>query len=120
MGQKFEAIRVTEQTHQKAKFLANKSGKSISQTVSELVDAIFTIGCTFSALNLSYDYCITESRVTITCEGANNLVCSEVKVNPTKAERKVKAKEVVINPQLSEEEMLKIYGRKKVVKVSKL
>lgn len=101
MRQKFEAIRVTEQVHQQAKFLADKSGKSISKTVSELIEAVFNVAVTFSSLNLSYDYCITESRVTITCEGSNNLVVREEKMPKAVLDEEAKAPvlEVIVKPK---------------------
>lgn len=75
MGQKkkFEAIRVTSEVHEQAKFLAEKSGKSISKAVSEIIGSVFQVACTFSSLNLSYEYEISSSRVTIQIEGSNNL-----------------------------------------------
>jgi hypothetical protein len=87
MRQKFEAIRVTKETHEKAKFLSQKSNKTISATVTELIDAVFTCACTFSSLNLSYDFVISEAKVTVQCEGQNNLIVSETKM-PKKVLRK--------------------------------
>jgi hypothetical protein len=100
MRQKFEAIRVTQETHEQAKFLAEKSGKSISKTVSEIVDAVFNIACTFSALNLCYDYCITESRVTITCEGSNNLTCGVGKSPTAEKESRFSPITVEVKPKV--------------------
>ena len=96
---KYLGLRVTEETAQQAKFLAEKSGKNISKTVGEIIDAVFNVGCTFQSLNFSYDYCITESRVTITCEGSNNLVCGEYKHPDAKKESKVAPLIVLVNPR---------------------
>jgi hypothetical protein len=101
MGQKFEAVRVTEETHQQAKFLAEKSGKSISKVVSELVGCAFQIGCTFSQLNLSYEYEISTSRVTIQVEGSNNLVLRDelMPKEVLEEESRHPALEVIVKPK---------------------
>ncbi len=97
MRQKFEAIRVTQEVHQQAKFLAQKSGKSISNAVSEIIGSVFQIACTFNALNLSYDYEISESRVTITVEGSNNLKSGEFDqpITTTNAETDAKVRKLL-------------------------
>ncbi len=86
---KFESLRIHPETHDKAKFLAKKSGKSIANTVEEIIDAVFTVSCTFSQLNLDYDFCITDSKVTITCSGRNNLKSGDFEVQSKISEKDV-------------------------------
>lgn len=78
-------IKVRSDTADQIRFIAEKSGLSMTQLLSEVFDAIFQIGCTFTSLNLNYDFCITESRVTITCEGKSNLQSGsfDVPINTT-------------------------------------
>ena len=88
-------IKVRSETYDEIKFLSEKSGLSKTQLLAEVFDAIFQIGCTFSALNLSYDYCLTENRISITVEGKNNLVSGQFKVK----EVATKPIEVIIKPK---------------------
>jgi len=88
-------IKVRTETYDEIKFLSEKSGLSKTQLLAEVFDAIFQIGCTFSALNLSYDYCLTENRISITVEGKNNLVSGQFKVK----EKATKPLVVMVKPQ---------------------
>jgi hypothetical protein len=82
-------IKVRSDTAEQIRFLAAKSGLSMTQILSEIVGSVFQIACTYSALNLSYDYEISESRVTITCEGKNNLKSGSFQVNDSTSEKEV-------------------------------
>jgi hypothetical protein len=77
--EKQDKLNVRKETHDQIKFLAQKSGQSMTQLVADVFNALFTVGCTYSALNLSYEYVISESKVTIQAEGRNNLEVSEKK-----------------------------------------
>jgi len=76
-------------TGDQIKFLSDKSGLSRTQLLAEVFDAIFNVACTFSALNFNYDFCITESKVTITCEGKNNLTSGSITVNESVTDKEV-------------------------------
>lgn len=60
----------------------------MTQVLAEIIDAVFTVGCTFSTLNLSYDFEISESRVTISVEGKNNLQSGSFEVPSNTSDRK--------------------------------
>lgn len=66
-------IKVRADTADQIRFLSDKSGLSMTQVLAEIIEAVFTIAVTYSKLNLSYEYEISESRVTIQVEGKNNL-----------------------------------------------
>jgi hypothetical protein len=87
---KFEAIRVTQETHQEAKFIADKSGKSISATVSELLDAVFNIAVTYEDINLTYEY--DGDSVKVIVSGRNNMICGEQKMPAEVLKEESKAK----------------------------
>ena len=59
----------------------------MTQILADIVDAVFQVSCTYSALNLNYDFEISSSKVTVTCEGKNNLQSGELPV-PQFAENK--------------------------------
>jgi len=82
-------IKVRSETADQIRFLSDKSGLSMTQLLAEIVGAVFQVACTFSALNLSYDYCITENRVTITCEGKSNLQSGSFSVSDLTSEKQV-------------------------------
>lgn len=66
-------IKVRADTADQIRFLADKSGLSMTQLLSEVVGAIFNVGCTFKSINFEYEYDITNSQVTVSVKGKNNL-----------------------------------------------
>jgi len=86
---KQEKLNVRTESYDQIRFLAEKSGLSMTQLVADVFNALFTVGCTYSALNLSYEYVISQSKVTIQAEGKNNLEVNEVKAPTAKEESKV-------------------------------
>ena len=50
-----------------------KSGLSMTETLSEIIGAVFQISCTFDKLNLEYEYDISNAQVLISAKGKNNL-----------------------------------------------
>ena len=92
---KFEAIRVTAETHQEAKFIADKSGKSISATVSEIIGAVFDICVTYADLNLTYEY--DGDKVTIVVSGKNNLISGCQKMPDSVLKEEAKAPQLIKN-----------------------
>jgi len=89
MVQKFEAIRVTDKVHEQVKFLADKSGKTLSATVTEIMEAVFNVACTFSDLNLEYETCISDSTVLISVKGKNKLKSGIFPVSDSMTEKTV-------------------------------
>jgi hypothetical protein len=72
-NKKQSPIKVRSVTADQIRFISEKSGLSMTQVLAEIIGNVFQICCTYSNLNLSYDFEITESKVTIQCEGKNNL-----------------------------------------------
>ena len=82
-------IKVRTDTAQQIRFLSEKSHLSMTQVLAEIIDAVFTVGCTFATLNLSYDFEISESKVTISVGGKNNLQSGSFEVPSTTSDKKV-------------------------------
>jgi hypothetical protein len=66
-------IKVRIDTGDQIRFLSKTSGLSITETLSEIIGSVFQISCTFSNLNLEYEYDISKAQVLITAKGKNNL-----------------------------------------------
>ena len=66
-------IKVRMDTGDQIRFISAKSGLSITETLSEIIGAVFQVSCTFSNLNLEYEYDISKAQVLITAKGKNNL-----------------------------------------------
>lgn len=94
-----EHMRVRKETYQQIKFLAEKSGLSMTQLVAEVFEAIFQIGCTYSSLNLNYSFVISESKLTITVEGKNNLISGEMRASTADKEAKISPITVLVKPK---------------------
>jgi len=77
---KQDKLNVRSETYDQIKFLSRNTGLTMTQLVAEIFEAIFQIGCTYKTLNLNYDFCITESKVTISVDGKSNLICGEQKM----------------------------------------
>lgn len=70
-------IHVDGKTKQRVAYLRKITGLTQSQLVSDLVNAVFTIGATYrKGANLTYDFCITDSEVTIRVNGSNRLIAA--------------------------------------------
>lgn len=66
-------IKVRIDTAQQIRFLSEKSGLSMTQLLSEVIGAIFNIGCVFKSINFEYEYDISNAQITITIKGKSNL-----------------------------------------------
>jgi hypothetical protein len=87
--QKQTTIKVRCDTGDQIRFLHKKSGLSTTQLMSELVGSVFQIGCTFSSINFDYEYDITNSQVTISLKGKNNLKSGSFEIPSYTSNRKV-------------------------------
>jgi hypothetical protein len=76
----FKPIQVRIETYDKLKFIASRSDRTLAGLMSEIVDHIFQVACTFSALNLEYDTTVSEAKVCITVRGKNRLVTGSFQV----------------------------------------
>ena len=86
---KTNPIRVNAETYDQIRFLANKSNKSITATLAEIVNSIFNVACTFESLNLEYETCISDSTVLIAVKGKNRLKSGSFQVNDSATEKEV-------------------------------
>ena len=86
---KTSPIRVNAETYDQIRFLANKSNKSITGTLAEIIDSIFNVACTFESLNLEYETCISDSTVLIAVKGKNKLKSGSFEVPSTTSNKKV-------------------------------
>jgi len=77
---KQDKLNVRPETYDQIRFISKISGQSMTQLLAEIFDGIFSLSCTYSSLNLSYDYCLTEQRLIIRVEGKNNLISGEQKI----------------------------------------
>jgi hypothetical protein len=82
-------IKVRTDTAQQIRFIAEKSGLSMTETLSEIIGAVFQVSCTFSNLNLEYEYDISNAQVLITAKGKNNLQSGSFEIPSTASDKKV-------------------------------
>ena len=92
-------MRVRKETEQQIKFLAERSGLTMTQLLADVFDALFTVGCTYKTLNLNYEFVISQSRLTITIEGKNLLISGEMKSPNAEEESKVSPITVLVKPK---------------------
>lgn len=85
--QKYQSIKVKTEVYDQIRFLSDKSGLNKGKLLAELIDAIFTISCTFESLNLEYEF--DGDSVKILVSGKNNLICGELKHPDAEKESKV-------------------------------
>ena len=88
---KTSPIRVNVETYDQIRFLANKSNKSITGTLAEIIGSIFNVACTFSNLNLEYETCISDSSVLIAVKGKTKLKSGSFEVPSSTSNKKVDA-----------------------------
>jgi hypothetical protein len=86
---KQSTIKVRSETGDQIRFLHYKSGLSTTQLLAEIIDSVFQIGCTFSSINFEYEYDITNSQVTISLKGKNNLKSGSFEIPSTTSNKKV-------------------------------
>ena len=82
-------IKVRIDTGDQIRFISAKSGLSITETLSEIIGSVFQISCTFSNLNLEYEYDISKAQVLITAKGKNNLQSGSFEIPSTTSDKKV-------------------------------
>jgi len=82
-------IKVRENTADQIRFLAEKSGLSTTQLLSEVIGAIFQIGCTFDSIHFEYKYDTTNSQVTVSIKGRNKLKSGSFEVPITTSNKTV-------------------------------
>lgn len=87
--QKQTTVKVRLDTGDQIQFLHDKSGLSKTQLLAEIVGAIFQIACTFSSVNFEYEYNISNSQVTVSIQGKNNLQSGSFEVPSTTSNAKV-------------------------------
>jgi hypothetical protein len=82
-------IKVRIDTGDQIRFLSAKSGLSITETLSEIINSVFQISCTFDKLNLEYEYDISNAQVLISAKGKNKLKSGSFEVPSTTSDKKV-------------------------------
>ena len=88
-NKKQSPIKVRMDTADQIRFLSAKSGLSMTETLSEIIGAVFQISCTFSNLNLEYEYDISKAQVLISAKGKNNLQSGSFDVDSKISNKKV-------------------------------
>lgn len=88
-NKKQSPIKVRSDTADQIRFLSAKSGLSMTETLSEIIGSVFQISCTFSNLNLEYEYDISKAQVLISAKGKNNLTSGSFEVPSTTSDKTV-------------------------------
>ncbi len=81
MNKNFHNVTIHKTAYDKARFLAKVQNKPISAVLEELLNAVFTVGCSYrKGANLSFEYDITNSTVLIKVNGSNRLVSGSFEI----------------------------------------
>ncbi len=80
MNKNFHNVTIHKTAYDKARFLAKVQNKPISAVLEELLNAVYGVACTYKELNLSFETCVTDSTVLVSCKGKNRMVVSSFEI----------------------------------------